>query len=68
MQGAHADEKVEEYDPASQAEQLVADNPEYFPATQIKHMADDDAPNVEEKVPAGHDVQLLEDDAPTVTE
>jgi hypothetical protein len=68
MQGTHAAENVKEYDPASHAEQLDADIPEYIPAPQTKHVADEDAPNADEKVPAEHDVQLAEDDAPTITE
>jgi hypothetical protein len=32
------------------------------------HVADEDAPKADEKVPAGHEEQVAEDDAPVVFE
>ena len=68
MQGVHSAENVEEYDPAPQVEQPEEDELEYFPARQIIHVADEDAPKADEKVPAGHEEQVAEDDAPVAFE
>jgi len=53
-QGAHSDEKLEEYNPAAQSEHPDEDTLEYIPASHTKHVADEDAPKADEKVPAGH--------------
>jgi len=68
VHGVHSAENVEEYDPAPQVEQPEEDELEYFPARQIIHVADEDAPKADEKVPAGHEEQVAEHDAPVVFE
>ena len=68
MQGVHSAENVAEYEPAPQAEQPDEDEFEYFQATTTMHVADEDAPKADEKVPAGHEEQVSEDDAPVAFE